>query len=66
MPAPVQDIVPSFISIPGPSGKIEAQSASEINFLHMIGEENRTRISSLKMLVGLLPQLKLLAVFICK
>ena len=32
MPAPVQDIVPSFTYIPGPSRKIEAPSPSEINF----------------------------------
>ena len=30
MPAPVQDIVPSFTRIPGPSRKIEAPSPSEI------------------------------------
>ena len=40
MPAPVQDIVPSFTCIPDPSRKIEAPSPSEIDFfLHMIGEK---------------------------
>ena len=33
MPAPVQDIVPSFTCIPGPSKKIEALSTSDIEIL---------------------------------
>ena len=32
MPTPVQDIVPSFTCIPGPSKKIEALSPSENEF----------------------------------
>ena len=45
MPAPVQDIMPSFTCSPDPSRKIEAPSLSRF-FPHMIGEENRTSISS--------------------
>ena len=47
MPAPVQDIMPSFTCIPTSSRKIEAPLPSEIEFFsHMIGEENRTSILS--------------------